>query len=128
MQESDLQLILESIQNDVEHIHQHLKAIAIRVMEEGISDYPVFIAAQEMVDLGRPILDRDSISVNWFFNASILEDFVRRDIVKKDKLEKFKSTFGDPREKACIFVLTPKIGQFIFVPYPEPEEEEEEDF
>lgn len=110
-------LVLESIQNDVAQVGDSLKVIAERVITEGISEFPVFIASQEWVDLGKPIFDRDSVQLNWFFSASILEDFVRRDIVKTDKVKGFKQTYGDPLERACVFVVTPEVQQFVFVPY-----------
>lgn len=109
--------VLESIQNDVAQVGDSLRMIAQRVIEEGISEYPVFIAAQEWVDLGKPIFDRDSVQLNWFFNASILEDFVRKNIVTADRVKDFQRAFGDPNERACIFVITPEVQQFIFVPY-----------
>ncbi len=117
MEQDDFSIILESLNNDIALVGEQLKEIAQRVIDEGISDYPVFIASQEMVDIGKPIFDRDEVSVNWFFNASILEDFVRRDLVKRENLGRFQRTFGDPAEKACIFVITGMDGQFVFVPY-----------
>lgn len=109
--------ILESLQNDVALVGEHLKAIAERVIEEGISEYPVFIAAQEIVEIGRPIFDRDEFTLNWFFNASILEEFVNKQIVTKENLNRFKRTMGDPQEKAAIFVITTEEARFVFVPY-----------
>ncbi len=110
-------ILLESIQNDVAQIGDSLKLIAERVINEGISEYPVFIASQEWVELGKPIFDRDSVQLNWFFNASILEDFVRKNLVQTDKVKGFQATYGDPMKRACIFVVTPEVQQFIFVPY-----------
>lgn len=115
--QDEFAIILESLSNDIAQIGDQLKEIAQRVILEGISDYPIFIASQEVVDIGKPIFDRDEVSVNWFFNASILEDFVRRDLVKRENLGRFQKTFGDPEEKACIFVITGMDGQFVFVPY-----------
>lgn len=109
--------ILESLQNDVALVGEHLKEIATRVVDDKISDYPVFVAAQEMVDIGKPIFDRDTVTLNWFFNASILEDFIRKKLVSQNNLNRFKQVFGNPKEKACIFVITEQEGRFVFVPY-----------
>lgn len=117
MEQDDFSIILESLNNDIALIGEQLKEIAQRVMDEGISEYPVFVASQEIIDIGKPIFDRDEVSVNWFFNASILEDFVRRDLVKRENLGRFQRAFGDPAEKACIFVIANESGQFVFVPY-----------
>lgn len=120
MENNLTELIIESIRNDVALVAPHLKAISERVISEEISDFPVFIAAQSIVDVGKPIFDRDAVQLNWFFNASILEEFIRREIVKADRVAAFKRAFGDPLVSACIFVVTPETAQFVFVPY-EPE-------
>jgi len=115
----DLDIIIESLKSDVAQVAPTLKQVAETVIEEGISEYPVFIAAQEMVNIGKPIFDQDELPLNWFFSASILEDFMKREIVLGDKLQQFKKTYGDPKEKACIFVVTPEVAQFVFVTYEE---------
>ena len=117
MEENDLSPILESLQNDVAEIGPTLRQIVQTVINESISEYPVFVAAQEMVELGKPIFDREEVHLNWFFNASILEDFQRKGIVQGERLLAFKRTYGDPLERACIFVVTPEVAQFVFVPY-----------
>lgn len=113
----DLDIIIESLTSDVAQIGTTFKQVAETVIEEGISEYPVFIASQELVNLGRPIFDQEEFPLNWFFSASILEDFMKREIVLGEKLQQFKKAYGDPMERACIFVVTPEIGQFVFVPY-----------
>lgn len=110
-------IVLESVRNDVAQVGADLKLIAERVIDEGISDYPVFVVTQEPVDIGRQIFDRDEISLNWFFQATILEDFIKRDLVSREHLGDFQSVYDNPKEKACIFILTPEVQQFVFVPY-----------
>ena len=117
MTKEEFDTIFESLQNDVAQVGEHLKQIATRVIEEGISEYPVFVAAQQILDIGKPIFDRDSVMLNWFFSASILEDFVRRKIVLEANLKSFQKAYGDPKEKACIFVVTNEDARFVFVPY-----------
>ena len=110
-------LILESIQNDVALIGAHLQIIAQKVIDEQISDFPLFVASQQIVNIGRPVFDRDEVQTNWFFNASILEEFIKNGLISQARLGNFRDTFGDPKERACIFVITGEEGQFIFVPY-----------
>ena len=117
MDEQQLSLILESLRNDVAQVGKSLQKIAETVIEEGISEYPVFVASQEFIDLGRPIFELDEFQLNWYFTISILEDFLKRNIVQGERLKGFKKTYGDPRERACIFVVTPEDARFVFVPY-----------
>ncbi|MDW3650672.1 MAG: hypothetical protein R8P61_26590 [Bacteroidia bacterium] len=123
MTDEEKELILESIRNDVALVGKALKTISEKVVEEGISEYPLFIASQEYVDIGKPVFDRDSVQLNWFFNASILEDFTQKRLITPDKAANFTRTFGDPSEKACIFVIKGGEAFFVFVPY-DPDQEE----
>ena len=111
--------ILESLQNDMFQVGKEMKEIANTVIEEGISEYPVFVASQQMVDIGKPIFDRDStVNLNWFYYASLLEEFVKKEIVLAENLSQFKRIFNNPQEIACIFVITQKENaRFVFVPY-----------
>ena len=116
---------LEAIRNDIRIIGPTMRAFSMHVIEEEISEYPVYVAYQDMVSLGKPFLSKENDHLNWHYNVSILEEFVKRGVVDKDKLDDFLETFGDPEERACIFVVLPEQGGFVFVPY---ELEEEDDF
>ncbi len=115
--EQEQNLILESIRNDVDRIGEQLKEIAAKVIDEGISSFPVFVAAHQHHEIGKPIFDPDSSTLNWTFHASILEEFIQKEIVRKDRIMAFQKAYEDPEKRACIFVLTPEFAQFIFVPY-----------
>ncbi|MEZ4826115.1 MAG: hypothetical protein R3C61_07450 [Bacteroidia bacterium] len=125
MNEEPGEIILESIRNDMAVVGRSLYTLAQRVIEEEISDYPIFIASQDYVDIGKPIFDRDVVQVNWFFNVSFLEDFVKKGLIQAERANQFKRTFNDPSRKACVFVISEDTGRFVFVPY-DPDEEEEE--
>lgn len=109
--------LLESLRNDVAEVGEQLREIAQQVINENISDYPVFVAAQHWVDIGRPIFDREEVQLNWYFFASLLEEFVKKKIVLPENVAPFKKAFGDPAEKACIFMVNDEGARFVFVPY-----------
>lgn len=109
--------ILESVRNDVAQVGEDLKTIALQVIEEGISEYPIFLVAQELIPFGRQIFDRDEVSLNWFFFASLLEEFMKKQLITKEGVKEFQRAYKDPKERACIFIITPELVQFVFVPY-----------
>ncbi|MFM2375949.1 MAG: hypothetical protein RLZZ165_1046 [Bacteroidota bacterium] len=114
---------LDAIRNDLRIIGHTLRSFSIHVIREGISQFPVYIASQDIVNLGKPFLTKEKDHLNWNYNASILEEFVKKAVVSEEKLEDFIETFGDPEERACIFVTLPEQGGFVFVPYDLEEEE-----
>lgn len=109
--------VLESIRNDVAMIGDDLKLIAENVIEESISEYPIFVVAQELIPFGRQVFDRDEVSLNWFFFASLLEEFMKKNLISREGVKDFQKAYKDPKERACIFIITPEIAQFVFVPY-----------
>jgi hypothetical protein len=111
------QLILESLRNDMMLVSSTLHEIAEHIIEESVSEYPVFVAAQQPVQLGRPVPEIEHLPLTWFFSASTLEEFVLKNVVNRDKLMQFQRTFSDPSKKACIFVITEEGARFVFVPY-----------
>lgn len=115
--EQEQQLILESIRNDVDRIGDQLREISNQVIEEGISSYPIYIASHQPHEIGKPIFDPDSSTLNWTFHASIVEEFIQKEIIPKDRVNTFQKTYENPEERACIFILTPDLMQVVFVPY-----------
>lgn len=114
--------LLQSIYNDVRLIGEMMKEFSRHVISNDVSKYPVYAASKSEMSLGKPFLTMPRHGLNWNYNASVLEEFVKKEIVKMDKLEEFREAFGDPEERACIFVIAPDEMGFIFVPY-EPEVE-----
>jgi hypothetical protein len=50
---------LKSLELDLKFYNESIKEVAIEIMVEGISEYPIFVAHQHEVKLGEPILDRN---------------------------------------------------------------------
>jgi hypothetical protein len=119
------EIALESLQNDFETVKEYLQVISERVVNEGISEYPIFVASREWVEMGKPIFSREDMQLNWYFYASLLEEFIKKDIIKRDKVTAFKKAYPDSDEKACIFVVVGNEAKFAFIPYESEEEDEE---
>jgi hypothetical protein len=118
---------LHSLRNDLILVGSYMRDFSAHVLNEGVSKYPMYIAYQsDELPLGRPFFDRERHHLNWNFNASVLEEFVKHEIVSRDRLDSFRETFGDPTERACIFVCLPDQQGFIFFPFGELTEDEEE--
>lgn len=109
---------LLSLRQDLKTVGNYLKSIAKEIIDNKVSNYPVFIVhKEESISLGRVILQSETSRTFWSYNASLLEEFVKRDIVGKDKLDDFREVYKDPEMFACFFLLTPEDMEFIFCPY-----------
>lgn len=108
---------LKSLEADLKVYSDSIKEVAIEIMAEGISLYPIFVAHQHEVKLGEMILDKDELNTNWTIQASTLEEFVEKGIIHPDKKDKFIKQFKEPGDFMCLFVIVPEGANFIFFPY-----------
>ena len=104
------------IENELKDFEEILKNAADKILEENVSNYPIFVAHKQQVDLGIPIIDRVKHSTNWSINASTLEDFVNKKVVSSTKVDDFRKTYKNPKTHICVFVLSDIGAQFLFIP------------
>lgn len=108
---------LESLHTDLRFFNDSIKEVAIEIMMEGLSKFPIFIAHQHEVSIGEMILDRHELHSQWTIHASTLEEFSERGIINKDLKERFMQTYKDPNTYMCVFVIVPEGANFVFHPY-----------
>jgi hypothetical protein len=108
---------LLSLQRDLKFFGDSIREVAVEIMVEGLSKYPIFVAHQHEIKLGEPILDRIELNSEWSINASTLEEFVERGVVKPELQQRFIDTYKDPKDFMCVFVVVPEGANFVFVPY-----------
>jgi hypothetical protein len=108
---------LKSLESDLKFYSESLKEISAEIMEEGLSQYPIFVAHQHEVKLGELILDKNELNTEWSVHASTLEEFEQRGIVQTDKKDLFIKKYKNPLKFMCLFVIVPEGANFVFFPY-----------
>jgi hypothetical protein len=116
---------LEEKSEDLRNLEQNLaiykesiREVAEEIIENKVSKYPVFVASREPVNIGRMIIDKEELALEWSIFASTLEEFVHRKIVTEDKLHLFRQNYKDPAQFICLFTLLGEdAAGFIFIPY-----------
>lgn len=86
------------------------------IMNEQVSNYPIFAAHQGELSIGLPIIEAEKVGGPWNINASTLEEFVAKNIVYPEKIEEFRTNYKDPEEYVCVFVLSELGATFNFLP------------
>jgi len=86
------------------------------IINENVSNYPIFIAHQQEFEMGLLLIDPKVHGGKWSIHASTLEEFVTKNIVFSDKVEEFTANFKDPSEQICVFVLSDLGANFIYLP------------
>lgn len=108
---------LKSLETDLKVYSESIKEVAVDIMVEGISAYPIFVAYQHQVSIGELILDKNELNANWSINASTLEEFVERGVILADKKETFITNYKKAQDYMCLFVIVPEGANFVFYPY-----------
>jgi uncharacterized protein YutE (UPF0331/DUF86 family) len=109
--------ILDSLEKDVQYYKDAIKEVSDEVLDNQLSEYPVFIAHELPISIGEMILDKDDFSRSWSISASTLEELTENQVIQEDKQDDFKKVYKNPREHICIFLISEKGGNFIFYPY-----------
>lgn len=108
---------LKSLEADLKLYSESIQEIATEILNEGLSEYPIFVAHQHEVSLGELILDKNDLNTQWSIQASMLEEFVQKGIIHTEKKERFIKQYKNPNEYMCLFVIVPEGANFVFYPY-----------
>src|SRR6195952_5850709 len=108
---------LVSLEKDLKFFNESIREVAVEIMVEGLSNYPIFIAHQHELALGEVILDRHDLNTEWSIHASTLEEFVERGIIKKELEARFIKSYKNPHDFMCVFVVVPEGANFVYYPY-----------
>jgi hypothetical protein len=109
---------LLSLERDLKFFNDSIREVAIEIMVEGLSRYPIFIAHQHELNLGELILDRHDLNTEWSIHASTLEEFVEKGVIKEVLKERFIQSYKNPNDFMCVFVVVPEGANFVYYPYP----------
>ncbi|TFF36908.1 hypothetical protein [Mucilaginibacter psychrotolerans] len=108
---------LVSLERDLKLFNESIREVAVEIMLEGLSLHPIFVAHQHEIKLGEVILDRNELNTEWSIHASTIEEFTERGIIKTELKERFLTTYKNPHDFMCLFVVVPEGANFVYYPY-----------
>jgi hypothetical protein len=117
MTEERKEELLLQLYEDVALCKDYLKTLSHEITTLEISNYPIFVAAQQPVSLGKLVVSKKELDIQWSFYASHLEDFVVKGIIEQDKVDEFRKLYKENAGQLCLFVLLEEEFNFIFLPY-----------
>lgn len=107
------------ITEDFLKVCDHIKEAAYQIKSRHFSDFPVFVATISEVPIGNTLFYKEDFKTRYEYKASMLEEFVQRDLIGGESVELFKENYKNPEEYACLFVMEGKFVSFVYIPYPE---------
>lgn len=111
--------LLGKVSEDFIKVADNLKEASYQIKKRGFSDFPVFILTNLPVDIGTTLFMPEDLGTVYEYRASIIEEFIERDLVGAESIEMFKENYRDNEEYACLFVMDREFASFVYVPYPE---------
>jgi hypothetical protein len=117
MTEEGKEELLLQLYEDVSLCKDYLKTLAHEIVTLGISNYPIFVATQENIAIGKLVVNKKELDIQWSFYASHLEDFVIKKIIEMDKVDEFRKLYKENAGQLCLFVVMGEEFNFIFLPY-----------
>jgi len=104
-----------ALQQQLQPYKKILAQAADVILDENVSKYPIFIIHQQELNMGVSLVEAGE-KMKWSVNASTLEEFVTKELIFMEKAQDFISTYKNPEEHLCLFVLSELGAQFIFIP------------
>lgn len=108
------------LQTDVQPFRDQLAETADTVVDEGVSNYPIFFAyngAENEQALGifvREILTTRGI--NWRMNITTLEEMVAKTVIPPEKIDPFREVYKKNHDQLCFLIVDAEGARFGFVP------------
>lgn len=109
------------ISSDFALVSDFLKEASYQIRTRGFSKYPVFTVCREFVPpVGQKLIGAGELNGNsWNYAASVMEEFVQRELIAPENMEVFETNYKDPDEFCCLFVFDADFASFVFIPFPE---------
>lgn len=109
---------LGTITHDFVKVADTLKESSYQIRKAGFA-FPIFPMAKGPLSIGRLLLGKEDLGLEWNYYASFLDEFVQRELVAADKRDVFENAYKSPDEFCCLFVVDGQFTRFIFIPFPE---------
>lgn len=113
---------LGTITKDFVVVSDTLKEASYHIRKRGISDFPIFPISKVDIPIGKLLIGKTEMAINWNYNASFLDEFIQRQLIDENGKELFIQNYKDPDEFCCLFVVDVEFTSFLYVPYPVDEE------
>lgn len=109
---------LGTISSDFVKVAENLKEASYQVRKRGFSEYPIFPISKHEQPIGQLLYNKSDLDQDWNYYITYLDEFIERKLIQEDKLADFLSTYKDPDEYCCLFVVDNQFTNFLFIPYP----------
>lgn len=111
---------LKQLEKDVDAVKEVFKDASQTIIQDGVSNFPIFIAYKNYFPIVEKILDHtdEELNLSFSFNISTAEDFIKNGIIAMDKAKFFVANYKSTTTHFCLFVINEEgDSNFVFMPY-----------
>ena len=110
-------LLVKTLKDELKRYDSIFREVSDTTINNNVSNYPIFIAHRQMLEVGIPLISNEQAGTYWSYNISTLEELVAKNIVQNERVKNFREVFKDPQKFVCLFVVEEKNAAFVFYPY-----------
>lgn len=110
---------LGSISKDFVVVSDTIREASYQMRVRKISGYPIFPISKIDIPIGAVLIHKSEMLLEWTYNISFLDEFLQRELIKKENEADFIANYKNPDEFACLFVVDQDFTKIVFIPYPE---------
>jgi hypothetical protein len=110
------QSILKALEKLLKKYSHILTDAADTIRTQDISNYPIFVATQQEVEIGIPLILKGQLGDNWEIKASTLEEFHAKQIILTERIDAFREVYKKKSDELCIAALMEDGAKFLFIP------------
>lgn len=109
--------LIEKLNADLVFYSEMIREVALEMISESFTEYPIFIASQHEIKIGTKILDHLELARDYSISATTLEELVTNRIIQENKKEEFIKAFGNADTQMCVLFIRPDGAEFVFRKY-----------
>ena len=107
------------LQTDIQPYRRPLQQAADTVIDEKVSNYPIFVAyagedAESLPGIHVMEVPTDRALI-WTINLTTLEELVAKQVVTQEKIDPFRKVYRDKKDSFCFLIFDEAGGRFGFV-------------
>lgn len=108
------------LQTDIQPYRDALADAADTVVDEGVSNYPIFFAFSGETNEQAPGISVTEIptkrGLRWHINLTTLEELVAKTIITPEKIDPFREVYKKNHGELCFLIVDAAGARFGFVP------------
>lgn len=111
----------EQAESILQRIWSDLQMVSATILDDNISNFPIFVICKTPLALGENISDRLSEDDRDGFQiiASTAEELIKARIIEAEKAKMFVASYKSPRQFACVLMVSDLGSGFVYFPYKE---------